>query len=148
MISLMLTSRGQKPHLSRGNFPIGAWGRFPQSARMNKKTILLDRIDERLDALGLSASKASQQAGLNKWFIRDLRRRPESWPSARNLRSLASVLQTAPEYLMGEIPHAMTPEDEQLVRMIGDLPPDLAAALKAVIQALAAQIGTTPSTDR
>lgn len=60
---------------------------------------LIERIDERLEALGLSAATASLNAGLGRDYIRDLRRRPIK-PGAESLAKLARTLKTTPEYLL------------------------------------------------
>jgi len=64
-------------------------------------TTLLNRIDERLEALGKSPEGASREAGLGRDFIRTLRRRPETSPRAENLAKLASVLACSVDYLLG-----------------------------------------------
>jgi SOS-response transcriptional repressor LexA len=60
---------------------------------------MIDRIEERLRELGMSASQASTAAGMGKDFIRDIRRRPVR-PGAESLARLARTLKTTPEYLL------------------------------------------------
>ncbi len=63
----------------------------------------LDRIDERLKALGLKAEGASKSAGLARDFIRTLKRRPHTNPRTDTLARLAVVLQCDVRYLIDEI---------------------------------------------
>lgn len=60
------------------------------------------RIQQRLDALGLSKRSASIKAGLGTHFIRDLMDNPLQSPKAANLAKLANVLKTTPEWLLEE----------------------------------------------
>jgi transcriptional regulator with XRE-family HTH domain len=64
-------------------------------------TILSDRIQERLDALGLSAAGASVQAGLNKDAIRNILRGRSASIRSDSLRALAAVLQCSESWLVG-----------------------------------------------
>lgn len=59
---------------------------------------LLDRIQERLDIIGKSASAASTEAGFGNSYIRDIGRK-SSVPSFEKISRLAVVLQCSPEYL-------------------------------------------------
>lgn len=66
---------------------------------------ILDRIDERLEYLGLSESRAATMAGLSNSAIRDIRRvvksgKEDAGISTRTLAKLAPVLQTTVEWLM------------------------------------------------
>lgn len=66
---------------------------------------ILDRIDERLDELGLSESRAAKMAGLSDSAIRDIRRvvksgKEDAGVSTRTLAKLAPVLRTSVEWLM------------------------------------------------
>ncbi|WP_066723496.1 S24 family peptidase [Sphingomonas pituitosa] len=65
----------------------------------DRSTILIDRIDERLQALGLSDRKASLAATGKPDLIRDIRR--GAHPLATRLASLASILETTTDYLQG-----------------------------------------------
>lgn len=60
------------------------------------------RIQQRLDALGLSMRAASKRAGLGTHFIRDLMDNPLQSPKAANLAKLAIALETTPEWLLEE----------------------------------------------
>ncbi|HTK35524.1 MAG TPA: S24 family peptidase [Caulobacteraceae bacterium] len=81
-------------------------------------TDVLDRIEQRLVAVGLSATAASKQAGLNPDAIRNIRRAAasesgeRSGPQRRTLAALAKVLQTSPEWLL-------TGKDEQAEQVAG-----------------------------
>lgn len=61
---------------------------------------LAQRVTERLEALGMSARKASEQAGLSPDAIRNILRKPESLPRGRTLINLAKVLDVSPQYLL------------------------------------------------
>src|ERR1700761_5703366 len=65
-------------------------------------TEVLQRIEQRLFALGLSASAASVRAGLNRDAIRNIKRTPGERLSLRprTLAALAKGLQTTPERLL------------------------------------------------
>lgn len=60
------------------------------------------RIQQRLDALGLSMRKASLRAGLGTHFVRDLMDNPDQSPKADNLERLAAALETTSEWLLAE----------------------------------------------
>lgn len=60
----------------------------------------IDRIEKRLAALDLTASKASQMAGLSKDAIRNWQRRAHVLPLSRSLVALANVLQTSTQWLL------------------------------------------------
>ena len=77
------------------------------------ETGFLDRIDQRLKALDISASKASTDAGMSEDGIRNLRRRPGRLPRGDNLVKLARALQTTEQWLLtGQGEAAATPVDE------------------------------------
>ncbi|WP_081504250.1 S24 family peptidase [Sphingomonas sp. PAMC 26621] len=61
--------------------------------------VLIDRIDERLNALGVSDRKASLTAVGKPDLIRDIRRGAR--PLASRLQALAGVLETTVDYLQG-----------------------------------------------
>ena len=70
-------------------------------------TEVLARIEQRLVALGLSATAASTQAGLNRDAIRNIRRAAQEdrndgrlGVQPRTLAALAKVLQTTPGWLL------------------------------------------------
>ena len=70
-------------------------------------TDILARIEQRLVALGLSATEASKRAGLNRDAIRNIRRaaqdgRADGRPGvqSRTIAALAKVLETTPGFLM------------------------------------------------
>lgn len=88
--------------MSRGKFPVAAEGGFPDKIAMTENAPLIERIDERLAAVKLSASAASKAAGLSVTYIKDLRNRPNAWGTVAAMRSLASVLETTVEYLIGD----------------------------------------------
>lgn len=66
---------------------------------------VLARVEERLEALGLSATAASKKAGLSEDAIRNLRRAVEKGDtrqgiSTRTVQALAPVLETTAAYLL------------------------------------------------
>jgi transcriptional regulator with XRE-family HTH domain len=64
-------------------------------------TALKERVQSRLDALGLSALAASTQAGQGESFVRDILRLRVRSPRAAALAELARVLQCSTDYLLG-----------------------------------------------
>lgn len=64
---------------------------------MNKA--ILNRIDQRLRAVGKTATAASREAGLGLDAIRDIRRKPTILPRLDTLAALAGPLATTPEWL-------------------------------------------------
>jgi SOS-response transcriptional repressor LexA len=73
---------------------------------------VLDRIERRLKAVGLSASAASKAAGLSEDAIRNMRRAAEregrAGASSRTLQALAGVLKTSAGWLL----EGVGPEEE------------------------------------
>ena len=63
---------------------------------------LVDRIEQRLQYLGLSAGGASVKAGLSRDFVRMLKRNRTQQPGAASLAKLARVLECDVRYLIGE----------------------------------------------
>jgi len=62
---------------------------------------LMERIEERLKATGLTANAASERAGCGRDFVRDIQRGRIKEPSAAKLKALADALECTPGYLMG-----------------------------------------------
>ena len=80
---------------------------------------VLDRIEARLKALGMSATAASREAGLSLDAIRNMRRKVQAGDinagvSSRTIDALAPVLQTSASWLL-------TGEGQGEVRTKGDL---------------------------
>lgn len=63
--------------------------------------IRADRVQRRLDDLGLNPFSAARQAGLEAGYIRDILRDKIKEPGAAKLTALATVLRCSPDYLMG-----------------------------------------------
>lgn len=63
---------------------------------------LIQRIDDRLEELGISRAAAAKAAGFNVSFIRDIERRGGN-PTLSSLKKLAKVLNVELEYLAGTI---------------------------------------------
>lgn len=67
---------------------------------------LLQRIDKRLQELGLSDEAASKKAGLHRDTIRDLRRNRRSGLTVKSMTALAQALEVSASWLMtGETDH-------------------------------------------
>lgn len=68
-------------------------------------TDIVARIEQRLVALGLSATEASKRAGLNRDAIRNIRRAAQDGRGvrAKTIAALAKVLETTPGFLMSGI---------------------------------------------
>ena len=62
---------------------------------------LYDRIQRRLDRLGLKAEMASVRAGMGRDGIRNIKRGKSVSPRGRNLKALADVLECSVEDLLG-----------------------------------------------
>lgn len=61
---------------------------------------IIDRIDQRLEALGISAREAARRVKLGESYIRDLRRNENQSPRVDDLRLLAKALETNIEWLI------------------------------------------------
>lgn len=71
------------------------------------KTLLTERIKQRLATLNLTSEGASKKAGLDRSYLRALFERNAS-PTLKTLNKLATALETTPEWLMhgaGTAPH-------------------------------------------
>jgi hypothetical protein len=91
---------GLKPAQVKGYFPHDFADCLRDNSRMSEpNVILIDRIEERLAALGLSDRKASMNAIGKPDLIRDIRRGKR--PIAARLAALAGVLETTTDYLHG-----------------------------------------------
>jgi transcriptional regulator with XRE-family HTH domain len=64
--------------------------------------IKIDRIQARMDELGLNPYAAAKKAGLGPDYVRDLLRGKVKQPSAARLRDLAIALDCSPDFLMGD----------------------------------------------
>ncbi|WP_415810905.1 XRE family transcriptional regulator [Litorimonas haliclonae] len=73
---------------------------------------MIERIERRLKAVGLSASAASTEAGLSIDFIRNMKRGLSKHPSGENLQKLADVLETTVGHLMGFNEHSERADDD------------------------------------
>jgi transcriptional regulator with XRE-family HTH domain len=84
-----------------------------------------DRIQQRLDALGKSARSASLDAGLNTHFLQKYLSNPDHSIKVENLRKLAPVLETTPEWLLSGIgPEYQDPELDELRGIWDRIPQD------------------------
>ena len=88
------------------------------------------RIEMRLASIGMSANAASEAAGQDRNFIRDILRGKSREPSAGRMASLAKVLQCRLEWLLtGEGPETddqstITPRQRAFLAQLERLPPD------------------------
>ena len=64
--------------------------------------ISIERIQDRLDAVGLNPFSAAKAAGLGADYVRDILRGKVKVPSGYRLARLATVLECSIEYLLGE----------------------------------------------
>jgi transcriptional regulator with XRE-family HTH domain len=66
-------------------------------------SVIMQRIDQRLNELGLSREAASKLAGKSRDFIRNIAKNPDkpTIPRGDNLMALARVLECSPEFLLG-----------------------------------------------
>jgi transcriptional regulator with XRE-family HTH domain len=76
----------------------------------------IERVRKRLEALGLNPNSASQKAGLNRDYVRDILRGRIREPSALRLSKLANALECEPQDLLGDeiapTDHNLTPEND------------------------------------
>lgn len=121
---------GDFPHLSTGKFPLTAAAMMRDNGTMARAPeILAERIDQRLDELKMSASKASREATGGPDTIRDIRRRGVT-PAADKLAALAEVLGTTTDWLLGKVDNPAQPESEIVLKELprqwrGEQKPDL-----------------------
>lgn len=88
-----------------------------------EKSPIAQRIERRLEALGLSASAASLKAGLSRYAISNIQKNPSSVPRGQTLLQLARALETTPEYLLtGEREHI--PSEDVAAGLNADAPND------------------------
>jgi SOS-response transcriptional repressor LexA len=84
----------------KGYFPHDYSEKLREGSRMvDPNVILIDRIEERLTALGISDRKASMTAVGKPDLIRDIRRGRQ--PIGSRLAALAATLETTVDYLQG-----------------------------------------------
>lgn len=93
-------SSGLLPTLSMGITPDANKRALPY--RCGMKASLLKKIDNRLEALGLSDIQASVKAGLGRDTIRDLRRGKRETISVDRVAKLAAALECSATWLIGE----------------------------------------------
>lgn len=105
-------------------------------AAKNSKKDILQRIDSRLDELGISAEAACKAAGVGKDVIRDWHRKTKTMPRVDTLEALAEPLHVRPEWLLtGVNPPAPTVDrDGAMVRVVGYVGAGAAAHYYAVAQ--------------
>ena len=96
----------------------------------------LDRVKERLSAVGLTPNAASEAAGLSRSYVRDMLRGRINNPSALRLIRLADALQTTPAYLLGSDdeswPEQLSSADDRSEKQYNDAATRLQAHIDAV----------------
>jgi phage repressor protein C with HTH and peptisase S24 domain len=115
---------------------------------MNESLLLmLSRIDERLEALGISDRKASMMATGKADMIRDIRRGRE--PKGSRLAALAGALETTSAYLQGETDIAGEPSSGDGIRRLVPAPQDMLQDIPVYGTAMGAEasFGTEASGD-
>jgi len=100
---------------------------------LNRAMELTDRIQGRLDRLGLTPESAARSAGLPSDFIRKLLGGDLSSPRGQRLVKLAEVLETSVSYLVGLDPDVPVPAEhlEEEQGSLGLLAGDEDALLRA-----------------
>lgn len=83
---------------------------------------LNDRIDQRLEALELSAREAAKRAKLGESYIRDLRRNDKQSPRLEDLKSLAKALETNVVWLITGDGDPNQPPDEASAEIVSIMP--------------------------
>lgn len=73
---------------------------------------ITDRVRRRLAELGISASKASRNAGMSADLIRDMERKPDNSPTIKTITALAGSLKVSPEWLAFGTGDPDSPEQE------------------------------------
>ncbi|MDT7950222.1 MAG: hypothetical protein RQ966_01845 [Acetobacteraceae bacterium] len=110
---------------------------------------IADRIERRLDALGLLPEQADAAVGLPKGTTERLRRGEIPLPGGRFLRGLCAALETDEEYLLGLEPGdlipaelliepqgelgLLAPDEEQLLQNYRSLPVAVRAAVGLIV---------------
>ena len=74
-------------------------GNFPVCQQTSMSETIYDRIQARLAELGMNETEASEAAGLNPGYIRDLRRKSSN-PSVKKIEPLARVLGLSTTFLI------------------------------------------------
>lgn len=94
----------------QGRFP--SWSEIPGAGKFpHMSETLYGRIRERLESLGLSDEAAARKAGLQRDYLRNLKRNRQISPRGQNLARLAAVLGCSVDELIDGIaptPVAMT----------------------------------------
>jgi len=105
-------------------------------------TSISDRIDKRLEIVGLSMRAASMEAGLGESWIRDLKRNEDQSPRVEGLQKLAPILKTNVEWLMtgsGDPDQVSDPETAAVVSIMPSLDAKRRAELATYARFLAEQ---------
>ena len=83
---------------------------------------LIDRIELRLEALGISAREASKRVQLGESYIRDLRRNVQQSPRLEDLKQLAKALETNIVWLITGEGDPNQPTDEPTAQVVSIMP--------------------------
>lgn len=77
----------------------------------------IDRIKQRLTALGKAKTSASLEAGLSASFIRTLEIDPKKSMTAANAVKLSKVLETTPEWILFGVPNTRSQDHKDNHRL-------------------------------
>jgi transcriptional regulator with XRE-family HTH domain len=83
---------------------------------------MTQRIQSRLEALGLSPRAASMKAGLNTHFLQAVLSGKSESPRGVNLEKIAAALETTPAWLMSGTGDPSIPTDAQTAEVISIMP--------------------------
>lgn len=103
---------------------------------------LRDRVQQRLDALGLSPRAASLKAGLNTHFLQAILSGKSDSPRAENLGKLAAALETNAEWLLngsGDPSHVLDAPTAEIINIMPGLDTRRRAELAQFARYLAEQ---------
>lgn len=103
---------------------------------------IIERIDQRLEALGLSARQACEDADVGESYIRDLRRNENQSPRVDDLKKLAPALKTNVEWLItgnGDPDRVADPNEAEVISIMPGLDARRRAELAQYAKFLAEQ---------
>lgn len=132
---------GLIPHLSTGKIPQPLLFVVRDNVPM-ALTGFLRRIQQRLDALGITANAASLDAGLDRDYIGDLFKGRVTSPRMATVAKLAKALRCDPNWLWsgeGEEPDPEAEAQAEARDIVGRLPEDLRQNGLTVLRALEAE---------
>lgn len=93
-----------------------------------------DRIRMRLTALKISAAEASRRCKRSVRFVADILENPDQSPSTENMRRLAEVLQTTPDWIDHGIKPPTPPIDKHTSVVLSAMPKLSEAARRRIAE--------------